>query len=575
MPPPPDDPAGDAFFVIAPGGRDANVVCHLLASAGLAHVRDDQGERLLGAIAGGEGAGAIVTDLGIARIGNERLREVIERQPPWSDFPFILLTRRGEPAAGSRTIEELVNVTLLERPLHPATLISAARSALRGRMRQRLAARHLQALEQTQRELRELADTLEEKVAVRTQALAAANDQLTREIADRERAEARLIQAQKMEAIGQLTGGIAHDFNNLLTVVVGSLDLLIKHCGDERSRKLARNALRAAERGSELTGQLLAFSRRQRLSPTRLQPNEIVAGMRELLARSIGPHVQVETRLEPGLWLALADPTQLEMMILNLAINARDAMAGGGRMVIATRNVETVPPALAGELDEGPYVAISVSDNGRGMSPAVAARAFEPFFTTKETGKGTGLGLAQLYGFAKQSGGTAKIDTREGEGTTVTIYLPRTDGAAAPAEAAPGKAAASGGEHVLVVDDDPAVREVLAEMAAELGYRVATAESGAEALRRLGNGERFALMLTDVAMPEMNGVELARAAREAAPGMPIGFASGYADLRTFGAELADEVVLKKPYRMHEVAARIQWLLSEAAEDGKVVEGTGV
>ena len=564
MPEQTDDIPDDHFLIVAPGGRDSAVIANLLRSGSLPARSDPDGELLLEAVIAGRGAGAIVTDGALGRIDKDRLRQAIERQPPWSDFPFIMLTRRGEHRQGSRAIEELVNVTVLERPLHPATLLSAARSALRGRLRQRLAARHLDQLELAQAELRELADTLEEKVAARTRDLAAANDRLTKEIAERERAEARLVQAQKMEAVGQLTGGIAHDFNNLLTAVVGSLDLLLRRTDDEKLRRLARNALQAAERGAELTSQLLAFSRRQRLSPTPVQPNDIVSGMGDLVARTIGPHVRVETRLEPDLWLALADPTQLEVMILNLAINARDAMPAGGRLTIATRNIQSVPPALSGELKPRQYVAISVADTGTGMSPQVLAKAFEPFFTTKEPGKGTGLGLAQLYGFAKQSGGTARIESHEGEGTVVTIYLPRTEQSLGvqPETAAP--AAAGGTARLLIVDDDDDVRMVAAAMVEELGYQVESAASGAEALS-LAEQEPFALMLTDIAMPGMSGVELARRMREVAPDMKIAFASGYADIQTFGEELASEIVLKKPYRMHEVAARIEAMLAEPSD----------
>jgi C4-dicarboxylate-specific signal transduction histidine kinase len=278
-------------------------------------------------------------------------------------------------------------VTILERPLHPASLISAARSALRGRLRQRLAAEHLEERETARAALRNLADTLETKVEERTRDLAAANDRLTAEIADRERAEARLIQAQKMEAVGQLTGGLAHDFNNLLTAVVGSLDLLLRRTDDEKLRRLARNALTAAERGAQLTAQLLAFSRRQRLTPSAVDPNEVISGTGDMLARTIGPHIRVETQLDPHLWQAMADRTQIEVMILNLAINARDAMAGGGRLTISTRNVPAVPAELAGELTPGEYIAIAVTDTGTGMSSSVLAKAFEPFFTTKEQAK--------------------------------------------------------------------------------------------------------------------------------------------------------------------------------------------
>ncbi|TFI58116.1 response regulator [Sphingomonas parva] len=563
-------PEDDAFLVIAPSGRDAQVIGELLASAGLSWRADHDGEALLAALIAGDTAGAIVTDDALSRIDSAQLREALDRQPPWSDFPFVLLSRRGETRQGSRSLEELVNVTILERPLHPASLISAARAARRGRRRQRLAAQHLADLETARAQLRELADTLEAKVADRTRDLAAANDRLTAEIAERERAEARLVQAQKMEAVGQLTGGIAHDFNNLLTAVVGSLDLLLRRTDDEKLRRLAGNALQAAERGARLTAQLLAFSRRQRLSPTPLQPNDIISGMGDLLARTIGRHVRVETRLEPNLWQALADPTQLEVMILNLAINARDAMPAGGRLTIATANQESVPPALAGELAPGEYVALSVSDTGTGMSPAVLARAFEPFFTTKEQGKGTGLGLAQLYGFARQSGGTARIETCEGEGTTVTIYLPRTEQARETAQPAYLEVRPRPRTRILVVDDDDDVRLVAAAMIEELGYEVEAANGGDAALKAL-EADGFALLLTDVAMPGINGVELARRVRELRPDLPVVFATGYADFQTFGASLSDERLLKKPYRIAEVAALISEALAEAPPGGNVVE----
>jgi signal transduction histidine kinase/ActR/RegA family two-component response regulator len=562
-------PLRDAFLVIAPGGRDARVIGELLGSARLHHHEDPDGEKLLRALVSGDAAGAIITDDALSRIGPQRLRGALEQQPPWSDFPFILLARRGETRQGSRLLEDLLNVTILERPLHPASLISAARSSLRGRMRQRLAARHLLEREKARAELRDLADTLEAKVDERTRDLAAANDRLTAEIAERERAEARLLQAQKMEAVGQLTGGIAHDFNNLLTAVVGSLDLLLRRTDDEKLSRLARNALQAAERGAKLTSQLLAFSRRQRLSPSPVHPNQIVSGMGDLLARSIGPHVRVETRLEPNLWRALADPTQLELMLLNLAINARDAMPAGGRLTISTANIDSVPASLSTELSPGQYVAIAVADTGCGMSPSVLARAFEPFFTTKEQGKGTGLGLAQLYGFAKQSGGTARIESREGEGTTVTLYLPRTqEEAAAPAllpiDAKPAKRA-----RILIFDDDDDVRAVAQTMVEEIGYDVVAVANGEEALEAIET-EPFALLITDVAMPGMNGVDLGKRVREVVPELPILFASGYADLQTFGADLDVENLLKKPFRIADLAARISAVLAEPGRADNVV-----
>ncbi|HWC56066.1 MAG TPA: response regulator [Sphingomicrobium sp.] len=555
----------ERFLIVAPAGRDAEVIRQLLSSARLDAVVDPSGELLLEALREGLAAGAVVTDDALTRIDRGELADAVANQPPWSDFPIVLLTRRGAAREGPKSIEAAMNATVLERPLHPASLISAARAAVRARQRQRLAAEYLAERERAEKQLRDLAGTLEQKVAERTRDLASANDRLTAEIAERERAEARLIQAQKMEAIGQLTGGIAHDFNNLLSVVVGSLDLVLRRCDDESILRLARNALKAAERGANLTGQLLAFSRRQRLSPVALDSNTVIAGMREMAARTIGPHVQIETDLEPDLWRALADPTQLEVMLLNLAINSRDAMPGGGRITIRTRNIAEVPASLAAELDPGEYVCISVHDNGPGMSPDVLAHAFEPFFTTKSYGKGTGLGLAQLYGFAKQSGGGAKIESEIGKGTTVAIYLPRTHEKAVQEIQPRHDGHAGGSAKILLVDDDEEVRTVTTDMIRELGYQVFTVASAEEALARVGR-EHFDLLITDVAMPGMNGVELARRIRQFDEHPPILFSSGYADVETFGDELSDGAVLKKPFRIAEVARRIEATLDLALEE---------
>jgi signal transduction histidine kinase len=482
----------------------------------------------------------------------------------------VLLTQRGgglerNPEAG-RFLGVLGNVTFLERPFHPTTFVSLAQSSLRARRRQYEARARLEELDRVTADLRDLASSLELKVQERTRDLASANDRLTAEIAERERAEERLVQAQKMEAVGQLTGGLAHDFNNLLTAVVGSLDLLLRHTDDQRLRKLAGNALQAAERGAQLTSQLLAFSRRQRLQPTPINPNDVVSGMGDMLGRTIGPHIRIETRLEPGLWNALADRAQIEVMILNLALNARDAMPSGGRLTIATSNLESVPPGLAADLAPGEYVAISVGDTGTGMSPEVQARAFEPFFTTKEQGRGTGLGLSQLYGFAKQSGGTVRIESAEGQGTTVTTYLPRTQVVLAQPETSAPKPQRRARMSVLLVDDDDGVREVCSAMLEDIGCDVMAVASGEEALRALGS-RKFTIMLTDIAMPVMSGVELAQRTRDLVPDLPVLFASGYADLQVFGEQLSEETVVRKPYRLAELAARLEAMVdSERGEN---------
>jgi len=559
------------LLILAPDGRDGSVLSALLADAGIGAQIDATGDALVRALESGAAAGAIITDEGLTRIGVNELRKATERQPTWSDFPFIVLTRRSDRGRSNLLgIEQTLNATLLERPLHPASLVSAARSAIRSRDRQRLAARHLEQLESARAELRALAQSLESKVRERTRELASANDRLTAEIAERERAEERLVQAQKMEALGQLTGGIAHDFNNLLTAVIGSLDLLIKRSDDERTLRLARNALHAAERGGTLTAQLLAFSRRQRLSPVAIDVNYIISSMGDLLARSLGPRIRLETVLDPALWPALADRTQLEMMILNLAINARDAMPSGGTLRISTSNASDVPDDLSSELKPGEYVSIAVSDSGVGMNQSVLAKAFEPFFTTKEAGKGTGLGLSQLYGFAQQSGGTAKIDSQENQGTTVRIYLPRTIAMphrAGETSTAPDQVRRA---RVLLVDDDDDVRGATEAMIEELGYAVSSFNRGQDAIKALQR-ERFDLLITDIMMPGMNGAEVARLARKGGLDKVL-FASGYADIEEFGEELDNALLVRKPFRMADLAASIQAALSGAKpERAKVVD----
>jgi len=384
-----------------------------------------------------------------------------------------------------------------------------------------------------------------------------------RDVTELKAAQEQLRQSQKMEALGQLTGGIAHDFNNLLTVVVGSLDLVLRKSGEEAVLRLVRNALQASERGANLTSQLLAFSRRQRLSPVALDINAVIGGMRDLLVRSIGPQVEIETKLQSDVWPALADPTQLEVMLLNLAINARDAMIDGGQIVIGTKNMAALPEQVAAELDDGEYVCISVSDDGPGMPPDVLAHAFEPFFTTKAHGKGTGLGLAQLYGFARQSGGIAKIQSEVGHGTTVSIFLPRTHERVTHNAQSQSRTHPTRRARILVLDDDDDVRTVTCESIRELGYEVVAVGNAAEALKRLA-GEHFDLLITDVAMPGMTGVEVARHLRSEGNTIPIVFSSGYADVQSFGEELSEEVILRKPFRLTDIAARIETALEPSS-----------
>jgi PAS domain S-box-containing protein len=410
--------------------------------------------------------------------------------------------------------------------------------------------------------LREVNETLEKRVEARTAELRAALDRLQAEVGERERAEEALRQAQKMEAVGQLTGGIAHDFNNLLTPVVGGLEMISRQVEDPRLRRIAEAALESSRRGAKLTGQLLAFSRLQRISMAPVEVNRVIEDMQRILRHTIGAGISVETALDPAAACARCDENQLENAILNLAINARDAMPDGGRLVISTVLTEE---AGAPDLAPGRYVRISVADTGQGMAPDVLARATEPFFSTKPLGKGTGLGLAQVYGIARQSEGTVRIESREGEGTTVHMLLPLSapaaEAASAAQAAAPPRAEAAQGAHILLVDDDDDVRLFLADALRGLGHDVVACTDGAAALERL-EARRPDLLLADFAMPGMNGAELARAARALAPGLPILFVTGYAESDQLEAALGGEAaaVLRKPFSIddlaHMVAARL-------------------
>ncbi|WP_169307389.1 response regulator [Chitiniphilus eburneus] len=390
--------------------------------------------------------------------------------------------------------------------------------------------------------------------------LAHANRALLGQIEEREQVEATLQQMQRLEAVGQLTAGVAHDFNNLLTVILSNAAFLArgvsKGAEPDKLQQYASRIREAGERGAKLTAQLLSFSRRQRLAPQVLDLNATIAGMLDLLRSTLGGSIGVETMLAREPWLALVDPTQVELIILNLAINARDAMEGGGQLWLTTSNQTLAqPPSRPEEPEPGEYVVLSVRDTGSGMPPDVLAKAFEPFFTTKEPGKGSGLGLAQVFGFAKQSGGGVCIQSQAGQGTTVNVYLPRASGEIARPVEAPAEPVVNQRRTVMLVDDDNAVREVTATQLQELGYRVIEVGSGALVLELLSQGVQPDLLLADFAMPGMNGGELARRVRERWPRLPILFISGYADLRR--ADLEDIDVVQKPFGKADLVTRIE------------------
>jgi len=544
-------------LILATRGRDAMVARGILREAGLRADICADINALLAEITGGAEL-AIITEEAFRGVDTRALVNWVASQPVWSDFPFIVLTEHGGGIERNPAAEQLAralgNVSLLERPFHPTTLLSIVQTNLRGRRRQY--------------ECRRLNEELESRVQERTAELATANRQLVRQMEERERVEATLRQMQRLEAVGQLTSGVAHDFNNLLTVVLGNirfLDREITAAGIDGKIKQRLGHMRAAaERGAKLTDQMLSFSRRQRLEPRPLDLNEAVAGMHALLQSTIGGSIRIETKLSDDLWPAMADPTQLELAVLNLAINARDAMGIGGTLTVSTRNVALGQPTQPEDPPPGEYVEICVNDTGSGMTREVRVKAFEPFFTTKDIGKGSGLGLSQILGFAKQSGGGVRIDSKVGEGTSICIYVPRAD--RAPDYANEGELRADArvlvGARILLVDDDNAVREVTAEALREVGYEVLEAGSGGAALELL-DGLDIDLLIIDLAMPGMSGAQLASHVRGKWPDIPMLFVTGFAD-RSLLADVNETQIVGKPFAPGELAAKAQSALLRSA-----------
>ncbi|KMO18420.1 histidine kinase [Methylobacterium platani JCM 14648] len=423
----------------------------------------------------------------------------------------------------------------------------------------------------TQDEIRRLNASLEARVEERTRDLREAAESLRQAGEDRARMEEVLRQSQKMEAVGQLTGGLAHDFNNLLAGISGSLELIETRIGQGRSKDVAKYiaaAQGASKRAAALTHRLLAFSRRQTLAPKAVDANRLVDGMLDLIQRTVGPGIDLRHRGADDLWPALVDPSQLENALLNLCINARDAMPDGGRIVIETENrwIDRAQ-AEAQDMPEGQYLALCVSDTGTGMPPEVVARAFDPFFTTKPMGEGTGLGLSMIYGFAKQSGGQVRIRSVVGAGTTVCLTLPRHRGEAEvgglDAERRP-PAQAGAGETVLIVDDEPTVRMLVTDVLNDLGYTAVEAADGAGGLRVLQSDARVDLLVTDVGLPGgMNGRQMADAARVTRPDLKVLFITGFAEAALFGDGRLEPgmAVLTKPFAVDALAARIREMIA--------------
>ncbi len=668
-------PASLHALILAPRGRDAAIARDLFLRVGVASTHCRTLHELATAL-GPDVAFVMLTEDAIRDADLRPLVQWIDSQPAWSDLPVILVTNHGggsehNPIAG-RWLDALGNVSFIERPFHPTTLLSVARAALKGRRRQHetrhllarlseseqrlriaLLAGRLRAWEldfngaglpdddegrlkvlrsalgtvhgddcrhvlsslqqsidggedyavefrciddagsvrwldvrarllrdrsgrilrlvglttditgrkQNDEALRQLNDQLERRVAERTAALQRAHDALIAQIAERERTEEQLRHMQKLESIGQLTGGVAHDFNNLLTAVLGNLELLKKRLpANPDIDRLVDGAVQAAQRGASLTQRLLAFARRQALEPAPVDLADLARGMGELLRRMIGPRIEIRFDLPDGLPAAQADANQVELALLNLALNSRDAMPDGGTLAIALDLVEC--PA-APDLAAGTYLRLSVVDTGSGMDGETLRRAIEPFFSTKEIGKGTGLGLSMIHGLAVQLGGALRLYSEQGNGTRAELLLPRAAGAAAraaPATPATQPAAEEkvGRATLLYVDDDVLISLSTVALLEDLGHTVIQANSGARALEVLRSDRKIDLLITDYAMPGMTGVQLAEEARRLRPGLPILLATGYADLPA--PTEPDLPRLGKPFVQSQLAERIAALI---------------
>jgi signal transduction histidine kinase/CheY-like chemotaxis protein len=551
--------AAQPVLILAPTGRDAAAAAGLLGRAGVATrvCRDvaDLVDHLPGA------AAVFVAEEGLIGQPLEALVDWIDRQPPWSDLPFVMLTSQrdhGKVATWrQRQVQRLGNVALLERPVQAITLASVVQAALRARRRQLEIRVLLEAREAA-------AANLEAQVQARTAQLQQVNERLREEMAERARIEESLRHAQKLEALGQLTGGVAHDFNNLLMVISAGVEMLERNPDAARRERLLSAMRQATQRGAALTRQLLTFSRRHALRPEAVEVPALIGEMSELLDRSLRGGVRLELSLPAGLWPVFVDPGELELAILNLAVNARDAMDGKGVVAIEAENVRDLPAGArvgAEEVPAGDYVRLAIRDTGSGMSDEVKARVFEPFFTTKDIGKGSGLGLAQVYGFAKQSGGWVSIDSAEGEGTTIHLWLPRCRDVAvsAPGDASqPHPPVSAPGECILVVEDEEEVAMLVEDMLRSLGYDVVHATNAQAALGALANGRRIDLVFSDVMMPGgTNGIELAKEIHRRRPGLPVLLTSGFAESALGEAAELGIPVLRKPYGIPELQAAVR------------------
>ncbi|WP_443216282.1 ATP-binding protein [Pseudomonas sp. GM50] len=545
-------------IILAPLGRDSQIALMMLNEAGV----DGVITRDLGALCNELSLGAgllVIASEALLGADLEPLLGLIEQQPAWSDLPIVLLTHHGGPEQNpaSRLGLLLGNVTFLERPFHPVTLISLVTTALRGRRRQYEARDRLIDLSQSELRLQNTLETLEQQVEERTAQLRH-NEEVLR-------------QSQKMEAVGQLTGGIAHDFNNMLTGIIGSLELLRRRLARGRTEdldSLIDLGVTSANRAAGLTHRLLAFSRRQSLDSKPVQMNTLVVSMGELLQRSINESIHLEMQLDEQLWVAEADPNQLESALLNLVLNARDAMPDGGKLLVKTSNqhLDIGFTEAHSNLQPGDYIVLSVIDTGYGMPQSTINRAFDPFFTTKPIGQGTGLGLSMIYGFSKQSGGHVSIHSEVGKGTTVSLFLPRFSGELLQDTRVDTQHApyARDGETVLIVEDDPAVRVLVSAVLSELGYAFVETGDADSAVPILDSGQRIDLLISDVGLPGMNGRQLAEIGRQYRPDLKVLFITGYAEHAAVRGGFLDPgmQMITKPFTFDLLTAKVREMIAQ-------------
>ncbi|MEB0045152.1 MULTISPECIES: response regulator [unclassified Pseudomonas] len=545
-------------IILAPLGRDSQIALMMLKEAGYDGVITRDLCALCSELERGAGV-LLISSEALLGADIEPLFGLIEQQPTWSDLPIILMTYHGGPEQNpaSRFSPQLGNVTFLERPFHPVTLISLVTTAVRGRRRQYEARDRLIDLSNSELRLQNTLETLEQQVEERTAQLRHNEDALR--------------QAQKMEAVGQLTGGIAHDFNNMLTGIIGSLELLRRRLARGRTEdldSLIDLGVTSANRAAGLTHRLLAFSRRQSLDSKPVEMNTLVISMGELLQRSINESIYLDMQLSDQLWVAEADPNQLESALLNLVLNARDAMPDGGKLLVRTFNQHLDPgyTEAHGNLQSGDYVVLSVTDTGCGMPQSTISRAFDPFFTTKPIGQGTGLGLSMIYGFSKQSRGHVAIQSEVDNGTTVNLYLPRYSGSLAQDAVAGIQHApyAKNGETVLIVEDDPAVRVLVCTVLSELGYAFVEASDADSAVPILGSAQRIDLLISDVGLPGMNGRQLAEIGRQYRPDLKVLFITGYAEHAAVRGGFLDSgmQMITKPFTFDLLTVKVREMIKQ-------------